>query len=189
METDRINQAIAIRDFQFIRSLDFLSPEQKDKRMKASIAAFPSLLSPYPGILPFRTENYRRLPDPQTSQPTDQLRDFLRTYGPRELTWTKEEKALKKDLYAAKLAPQVLSAKADRLARFLVAMVGALFVLVPMYIMALHQNRTKNLITTTLAVVLFAVVCSITLRTTVDQTLASTAAYSAVLVVFVGLTS
>lgn len=54
-------------------------------------------------------------------------------------------------------APERLSKMADRLAGFIVAMSGALFILVPMYTtMALRQSLTKNLITTTVAVVLFA---------------------------------
>ena len=68
-------------------------------------------------------------------------------------------------------------------------MVGALLILVPMYIMALHQNRDKNLITTTVAVVLFTLLYSLALRSSMEQTLAATAGYAAVLTVFVGLTS
>lgn len=70
-------------------------------------------------------------------------------------------------------------------------MFGALFILVPMYVIALGQSQTKSLVTTTVAVVLFAVACSIMFRATNDQTLGSTAAYAyaAVLVVFVVLTT
>jgi hypothetical protein len=68
-------------------------------------------------------------------------------------------------------------------------MVGTLYILVPMCIMALHQNRNKNLITTMIAVVLFALLCSVTRGTSNDQTLGATAGYAAVLTVFIGLTS
>lgn len=158
--------------------------------MNASSTAFPvTASSPYPDIVPFRTENYRCLSRVEAHQTLDEVREFLRIRGPRALTWSREEKRARSDLYTAGYAPQKLSPAADVFARFVVAMVGALFILVPMYIMSLNQNRTKNLVTTTIAVVLFTIVCSITLRTTNDQTLGSTAAYAAVLVVFVGLTS
>ncbi len=85
--------------------------------------------------------------------------------------------------------PTVLSKKVEAIARFIVALTGALFILVPMYIMSLHQDLTKNLVTTTVAVVLFALVCSLTLRTSNDQTLSATVGYAAVLTVFVGLTT
>ena len=66
---------------------------------------------------------------------------------------------------------------------------GALFILVPMYIMALRQNPVKNLITTTVAVVLVALICSIPLKLAIDQTFSATVGCAAVLMVFVGLTS
>lgn len=113
----------------------------------------------------------------------------MRTYLPSKISWTKAEMEAKPDWYAKNYAPSTLSPTGDRLARFTIAMAGALFILVPMYVMAIDQSRTKNLVTTTVAVMLFALLCSVTLRTSNDQTLGSTAAYAAVLMVFVGLTS
>jgi hypothetical protein len=55
--------------------------------------------------------------------------------------------------------------------------------------MALHQDLTNNLFPTTIAVVLFVLVCSIPLKLTSDQIFVSTFGYAAVLMVFVGLTS
>lgn len=141
---------------------------------------------------PFETENYRCLPRAQKTalEPfSDEVREFFRTYMPSQITWTKAEMEAKPDLYHEGYAPTTLSSTIDRLARFTIAMAGALFILVPMYIMAIDQSRTKNLVTTTVAVVLFALLCSVTLRTSNDQTLAATAGYAAVLMVFVGLTS
>ena len=148
--------------------------------------------SRFPTVRPFETENYRCLPrlSKTALEPfSDEVREFLRIYLPRQLSWTDAEKTASLDFYDDGYAPNDLGPNVDRLARFIVAMVGALFILVPMYIMALHQNRTKNLVTTTIAVVLFALLCSLTLRTSNDQTLGATAGYAAVLTVFVGLTS
>jgi hypothetical protein len=55
--------------------------------------------------------------------------------------------------------------------------------------MALHQDLTNNLVTTTIAVVLFVLVCSVPLMLTSDQIFVSTFGYAAVLMVFVELTS
>jgi hypothetical protein len=105
------------------------------------------------------------------------------------ITYTHEEKRARKLRYNFKEPPKNLSNAGEIIARFIVASIGALFILVPMYIMALDTSRNKNLITTTIAVVLFAIVCSIMFRTSNDQTLSATAGYAAVLFVFVGLTS
>ena len=85
--------------------------------------------------------------------------------------------------------PERLSKGADRLARFIIAAGGGLFILCPTYIMALHQNLTKSLVTTTIAVVLFVLVSSVPLKLANDQIFSSTFGYAAVLMVFVGLTS
>lgn len=85
--------------------------------------------------------------------------------------------------------PTSISPAVERIARFIVAMVGALFILVPVIVMSIDQSKTKSLVTTSAAVLLFAVVCSVSLRTENDQTLGATAGYAAVLTVFVGLTS
>lgn len=137
----------------------------------------------------FETENYRRLHSNKQAVPFDGVREMLRARLPKQISWTKEEKAMRKENYAMGYRPNILSSALDRLARFIVAMGGALFILVPMYIMALHQNPTKNLVTTTVAVVLFALVCSIPLGLTNDQTFSATVGYAAVLMVFVGLTT
>lgn len=186
-------QATAIRDFQYIKSLDFLSSGQMEQRRASSIAWLPQTAkSVDDDVFPFETENYRCLARVQKTalEPfSDEVREFMRTFLPSRVTWTKSEMEAKPDLYSAGYAPTTLSSTVDRLARFTIAMAGALFILVPMYIMATHQSRTKNLVTTTVAVVFFALLCSVTLRTSNDQTLAATAGYAAVLMVFVGLTS
>lgn len=187
------DQAEAIRDYQYIKSLDCLSEGQREKRQNESNGYFPfTARSADAKVVAFETENYRVLPrDSQTvlTPFSDEVRAFIRFKLPVKWTWTKEERQAKPDLYAAGYAPNTLSPNVDRFARFTIAMAGALFILVPMYIMAIHQNRTKNLVTTTVAVILFALLCSLTLRTSNDQTLGATAGYAAVLTVFVGLTS
>ena len=74
----------------------------------------------------------------------------------------------------------------NRLARFTVAITGGLSLVVPMLIMSINQNLIKSLMTTSVAVVLFAGLVSVVFSASNAETLGITAAYAAVLVVFVG---
>jgi hypothetical protein len=58
-----------------------------------------------------------------------------------------------------------------------------------MIIMSLNPSKTKSLIISSVAIVLFACYCSLMSQTANNQTLAATAGYAAVLRVFVGLNS
>ena len=111
-------------------------------------------------------------------------------YLPRQISWSKEEKRIRREVYEAGIyQPERLAPWVDRLVTLFVPLVGSLFVLVPMYIMALQQDLTTNLITTTVAVVLLVVVCSGVFALAKDQTFLVMVGYAAVLMVFVGLTS
>ncbi|KAN0098216.1 hypothetical protein V8E51_013879 [Hyaloscypha variabilis] len=67
-----------------------------------------------------------------------------------------------------------------------IAAFGGVFLLGPMWLMVLHRTHYTSLISTTVCVALFGLIMAIYLETVTDV-LASTAAYAAVLVVFVGL--
>lgn len=189
MSTDTYRTADAIRDFRDIRSLDFLPPEEKERRENQCTEYFPhTARSDFSDIAPFRSENYRCLPRNAGYEPMDGIREFLRRRMPVRWSWTEEEKMAKRELYELQYNPRVLSPILDRFAGFIVAFTGALFILVPMYIMV-FGTRDRNLITTTVAVILFAILCSVPLRASNEQTLGATVSYAAVLMVFVGLTT
>lgn len=181
--------AEAARDLQVIRSLDFLTPAQQEVLHRRTLHYFPkTATSMLPDVKPFESENYRRL-SADHGIVTSNVREFPRRYLPKQISWPKDEKLSRKDLYDAGIyAPQGLSSTADRLARFVIATSYALFILVPMFIMALRQNPAKNLVTTTVAVVLFVSICSVSLKLPNNQMLSATVGYAAVLMVFVGLT-
>jgi hypothetical protein len=183
--------AEAIRDFQTVRALDFMTPgEQEELHVLTASYLKETAASNFADVHPFETENYRRLHPAKQVVIFDEVREMLRTWLPKQISWSKEEKAMRTELYEeGTYMPEVLSPTADRIARFIVGMGGCLFILVPMYVMALHQNLTKNLVTTTIAVVLFVLVCSIPLKLANDQIFSSTFGYAAVLMVFVGLTT
>lgn len=73
--------------------------------------------------------------------------------------------------------------------RFSIASAGGLILIIPMLIMANLESKTASLVTTCVAMLTFA--AGVTLRTQLkpDQVLGATAAYAAVLVVFVGTSS
>jgi hypothetical protein len=71
--------------------------------------------------------------------------------------------------------------------RFLMAMFGGIALIAPTLIMALYPSRNTSLITTSIATFLFASVLALGAKDSSGKdVLAATAAYAAVLVVFIG---
>ena len=71
--------------------------------------------------------------------------------------------------------------------RIVMALFGGVALIGPMLIMTLHQSRNTSLITASVATFLFALVMAFAARDSAGKdVLAITAAYAAVLVVFVG---
>jgi hypothetical protein len=70
--------------------------------------------------------------------------------------------------------------------RILVGVIGGLAIIVPMLIMSFNPSKTKNLVTTSVCVFYFAVFLGFSRSQSNAQLVAGTAAYAAVLVVFVG---
>jgi hypothetical protein len=68
------------------------------------------------------------------------------------------------------------------------AVIGGIFLLGPMWLMVLHKTRYTALVSTTVFVSVFGLLMALVLDKLMDV-LSSTAAYAAVLVVFVGLTT
>lgn len=70
--------------------------------------------------------------------------------------------------------------------RFAMAIAGGLMLIVPVLIMMLVPSRTTSLVTVSIAVLIFSVLVAFTSTAKPQEVLAATAAYAAVLVVFVG---
>lgn len=70
--------------------------------------------------------------------------------------------------------------------RLAIAATGAFFLLAPMWLMVLHRTLYTALVSTTVFVILFGFIMAWYLEGEMDV-MSSTAAYAAVLVVFVGL--
>ena len=70
--------------------------------------------------------------------------------------------------------------------RFIMAISGGVALLVPMIVMVLNPSQNKSLITTCVAVSVFAIIIALISKASPENVLGITAAYAAVLVVFVG---
>lgn len=83
-------------------------------------------------------------------------------------------------------AVKQISPTVDKLARLVVAVAGGAFLLAPMYGLTFMQTQRDKLITVGLFVLFFAVVVALASKATNQEVVGATAAYAAVLVVFVG---
>jgi VIT1/CCC1 family predicted Fe2+/Mn2+ transporter len=82
--------------------------------------------------------------------------------------------------------PGHISEVADKLASVLVAFIGGAFLLAPMYNLTYVKDQKYQLISVVLWVLFFAISLALSSRATNQELLIATAAYAAVLVVFVG---
>jgi VIT1/CCC1 family predicted Fe2+/Mn2+ transporter len=137
---------------------------------------------------PFHS-HYSYFDDAEAHRNIEPLRQALMRYLPPWFTYSHEEKAERKREYGEGKVPRGVSTPVDRLARFLVALTGGSFLIVPMVIMSLNASQVKSLVTVSLSVLLFTLVLSFVVRVSNVETLVATATYAAVLVVFVGTTS
>lgn len=102
------------------------------------------------------------------------------------------ELPIARDYYLPKLPgiPRTIAIKANKskhlLLRFSMASAGGLFLIVPVLVMANIPGRTSSLVTTCVAMLIFAIGVTFGTDLKADQVLGATAAYAAVLVVFVG---
>ncbi|KAK0512871.1 hypothetical protein JMJ35_004888 [Cladonia borealis] len=146
----------------------------------------------FPGIYRSRTDvmvaHLGEVPK-SASGSVDPLRRLLKRVLPRHLTWTEEELKLHFIEHTMDMTPEVVSSFVDTLARFIVAITGGLSLVVPMLVMRLDEHLKKSLITVSVAVLLFSALTSLMFKASNVETLAATAAYAAVLVVFVGTSS
>jgi len=174
----------AIQDFRYMDTLAHLGEvESREHRLSLSFA-FRSIGSA--AGAPYDTR-YLTLPTPlQQEQEPDAVREVLRDWLPKKWSWTSDERRWRGNEYIQGRLPNLYSPFVDRLARFLMAFLGGAALLVPMIVMVFNSSLAKSLIVTSIAVLLFAVFLALGIHSSNMDTLAATATYAAVLVVFVG---
>jgi len=74
---------------------------------------------------------------------------------------------------------------AEWFARFIVALVSSLFVVVPLIILSFQSKKKLQLVTVSISIVVFSLVTSALMKTANFQTMTAVAAYAAVISVFV----
>jgi hypothetical protein len=99
---------------------------------------------------------------------------FLKRHLPRQWTYTANDEFERNDEYLEHLPPEGVSPLVDKIARFLVAFTAGSALFVPMLIMRLHSSVNKSLITTLIAVVLFARALSVGLLVSDETTTVAT---------------
>ncbi|KAL2864381.1 uncharacterized protein BJX67DRAFT_224098 [Aspergillus lucknowensis] len=119
----------------------------------------------------------------------DPLRRSLMRYLPSSLAYSSEEYHARQREYSEGRPPKIVSTFVDRLARFLVALTGGVFLIVPTIIMTLRPSQTKSLVVVSITVLFFTFVLSFAVRVSNVETLVAAATYAAVMVVFLGATN
>jgi hypothetical protein len=176
-------EAEAIRDYEYILSLAQMTGSERDDRYNDLREAFPEVgldaSQPFNSL--FRT--FR----PLATIANDPLRDLLKSILPRGLTWTRAEKARHVGEFIDHKTPEDVSPVVDGIARLVISVVAGAALIAPVVVMELGTRTVnKSLITTSVAVVVFAIALAFGVRASNTETLVSTATYAAVLVVFVG---
>jgi VIT1/CCC1 family predicted Fe2+/Mn2+ transporter len=82
--------------------------------------------------------------------------------------------------------PAHVSKIADKLASVVVAFIGGAFLLAPMYNLTYVQDQKYQLVSVVLWVLFFGISLALSSKATNQELLLATAAYAAVLVVFLG---
>lgn len=178
-----ILKAEAIRDYEYILNLAQMTGSERDDRYNDLREAFPEVgldaSQPFNSL--FRT--FR----PRSTIANDPLRDLLKSILPRGLTWTRDEKARHVGEFIDNKTPEDVSPTVDVIARLIISIAAGTALIAPVVIMELGTKTVnKSLITTSVAVVVFAIALAFGVKASNTETLVSTATYAAVLVVFIG---
>lgn len=173
-----------MRDYQFIRSRQALATDELVER-KYLLQRFFQSKSDHGD--PFNSHYFFF---DESNSKVDPVRKFIMRQFPAWVTYSAKEKLARSKEYSDGKPPYQVSAFVDRLVRFIIAVAGGLFLIVPMLIMTLGgQSEKKSLITVTVSVFLFILILAFGIRVSNVETLVATATYAAVLVVFIGTSS
>ncbi|KAE8453722.1 hypothetical protein EG329_009233 [Mollisiaceae sp. DMI_Dod_QoI] len=174
--------ATAIRDHEYLSSLAQISCSDRADRYNDLVHAFPTI-----GLQPSQPYNSRFCTfHPPASIPPDPLRTFLSHHLPRRVTWTRGEIERHTGEFTQNLPPEEISPFVDKLARLIIAFGTGASLVVPVVVMSLNKSVTKSLVTTSVAMLIFASALAFGMNASNTETLVATATYAAVLVVFVG---
>lgn len=148
--------------------------------------AFEKLAKPYPLTRNYPYNTIYRTLKKKNTQNKDSIREFLRKNLPNRLSWTENERRVRKPDYSYGKPPEIYSLLLDLLARFIIGTLSDCALIIPMVVMILHLSLAKSLITVSITAVIFTLVLSLVFKTDNKDTITVTTTYAAVLVVFIG---
>lgn len=126
-----------------------------------------------------------QLPDDPMNRLNDPIRQFLKRVLPRFLV-LRQNRFSPLPYHLRDSPVERVPDLVDQLARFTLAFVGGASLVIPMIIMTVRPSQVKSIATVSLAVVGVSFFMAVGFRCNNAETLGVTAAYAAVLVVFIG---
>jgi hypothetical protein len=170
-----------VRDYEYFQTLKPIIKDKADEHQREFEHSFPEILrigNPYDTT--YRC--YERVNPGKRSA----VHRLLNKSLPKSLTWSPEEIKERGKEFEMNELPLHTTNIVARIARFIIAVFGGLSLVVPMLIMSINSSLTKALVTSSVATILFSAFLSFVLDSSDYETLAATATYAAVLMVFVG---
>jgi hypothetical protein len=132
--------AQAIRDYEYMSRLAPVDPQDAPDRQISLTDAFPDIAAkegaPYSTTYLTFSENFEQKPDV--------VREFLRKYLHRKLSWTAAEKRRRGNDFWQGKSPDIYSTFVDRFARFILAFAGGASLVVPMLVMVFDQSNEES---------------------------------------------
>jgi hypothetical protein len=181
----------SLRDYEWTQNLKSVPWQEAEKHLNEISGTFSELESAYRN--PYARDS-GSLVDIGKRSSIDPMRKALTRFLPRQLTVDSSIQAelltqmRDLDFTEAEMPFQPISTShfVSNTARFLLALLGGLFLLIPMIIMNFVGRQHMRLLVTSLFVILFSAFLSSLKKTSSLEVFGGTAAYAAVLVIFVG---
>ncbi|KAI2469425.1 hypothetical protein F4781DRAFT_215760 [Annulohypoxylon bovei var. microspora] len=180
--------ATAIRDYQFIRGQKLLGETEVQERnhlLKRFFQRPEDLSDSSPPHYAFC----------QRAEPKiDPVRRAFMRYLPRQLAWSKKERHRREKEYALGKQPEEVSKFVDRSVRFIIAIIGSLFIIAPTLVeaalvepMEVQISQTTSFFTWSSFTLLFALTLSFAVKASNAEILLSTFTYAAVLFALIAI--
>ncbi len=127
---------------------------------------------------------YHELPDNQNAN--SRLKRMLTRVLPRRLAWSSKDRDRHPMAHDLSRMPQKTTATVRVIAGLIISICSGASIIVPMVIMSFEPGRTKSLVTSSVAILIFGFVLAAVIRAKEKEVFVATATYAAVLIVFVG---
>lgn len=177
---------ILLRDYsEAMRNIDYLTGFSSAGHDAAAWQSRPVI----PGMQIQTRDHFDYVSFPASAPGLDQVRSVLKRILPAKHAPNQRYSPARMGKVGLTVSHTEVSRLVNRLAWIIVAITGGVFLLVPMIIMTFATDAHMRLVVVSVAVLWFAVSVALVSKATNQELIAATAAYSAVLVVYVGTTS